>query len=103
MQDTGRLLLVFGVLLAVIGGAYGQYGGVWAHDAATGKIAIDPVLGRISFPANQLRRRPPLVTFHYGFSAEMGGGEYARASTFDADPTATNIRLPSFEKTTSRV
>ena len=44
------------------------------------KIAIDPVLGRIAFPADQAA--PPLVTFHYGFSANMGGGEYSRLSSF---------------------
>jgi hypothetical protein len=58
--------------------------GAWAHDAATGQIAIDPVLGRISFPGDKLQATPPLVTFHYGFSAAMGGGEYARAETLDA-------------------
>jgi hypothetical protein len=70
-------------------------GGAWAHDAATGRIAIDPVLGRISFPADQLQLTPPLVTFHYGFSAEMGGGEYERASSFDADLTqTTTVNMP---------
>jgi hypothetical protein len=71
-------------------------GGAWAHDALTGLIAIDPVLGRISFPDDQLQSTPPLVTFHYGFSSEMGGGEYARASTFDADLTQiTTLHTPA--------
>ena len=30
------------------------------------------------------RAEPPRVMFHYGFSAEMGGGEYDRTATFDA-------------------
>lgn len=42
------------------------------------KIAIDPVLGRIAFPDDQTE--PPLVTFHYGFSTGIGGGEYNRLS-----------------------
>jgi hypothetical protein len=53
---------------------------IWAHTPVD-KIAIDPELGRISFPAGQepdgLR-----VTYRYGFSAEMGGGEYGREETF---------------------
>lgn len=73
--------------------------GAWAHDGATtGKIAIDPVLGRISFPDDKVpsTSAPPLVTFHYGFSAEMGGGEYARAATFDADLTQiTPVHMPA--------
>ena len=53
----------------------------WAHDQSQ-KIAIDPVLGRVVFPADL--DAPPLVTFHYGFSANMGGGEYDRVASFDA-------------------
>jgi hypothetical protein len=58
--------------------------GTWAHmPKPTGKISIDPVLGRIAFPAAQIQA--PLATFHYGFSADMGGGEYERAASFDAE------------------
>lgn len=39
-------------------------------------IAIDPVLGRVAFPDDQTET--VLVSFHYGFSANMGGGEYSR-------------------------
>lgn len=53
----------------------------WIHTPPAGKVAIDPVLGRIAFADPQAE--PPLVTFHYGFSDDMGGGEYDRADTFD--------------------
>jgi hypothetical protein len=56
-------------------------GGSWAHTPPAGRIAIDPVLGRIAL--GNAQAQPPLVTFHYGFSADMGGGEYDRADTFD--------------------
>lgn len=55
----------------------------WAH-MPLDRIAIDPVLGRIAFPSNQPPPREVKVTYHYGFSAEMGGGEYGRAKGFDA-------------------
>lgn len=59
-------------------------GTTWAHTPpAAGKVAIDPVLGRIAFgdaPAS-----PPLVTFHYGFSANIGGGEYDRRDSLDEE------------------
>ena len=42
----------------------------------TDVIAIDPVLGRIAFPRDQTHQ--VLVSFHYGFSANLGGGEYNR-------------------------
>ena len=54
----------------------------WVHTPPAGKIAIDPVLGRIAFADAQ--SGPPLVTFHYGFSDDVGGGEYDRTATFDA-------------------
>jgi len=46
----------------------------WSGPA--GKVAVDPVLGRIAFPADT---DVPLVTFHRGFSANIGGGEYVRS------------------------
>lgn len=55
----------------------------WAHQPPD-TIAIDPVLGRIAFPENQPPPATVQVTFHYGFSADMGGGEYERTDSFDA-------------------
>jgi hypothetical protein len=53
----------------------------WAHaPRGTGRVAIDPVLGRVVFGDDQAE--PPLVSYHYGFSADLGGGEYNRAQTF---------------------
>jgi hypothetical protein len=60
-------------------------GGAWAHTPAAGRIAIDPVLGRIF--CGDPQAAPPLATFHYGFSADVGGGEYDRAATLDAQAT----------------
>jgi len=58
------------------------FGTTWAHTPPNMLVAIDPVLGRISFRDAQME--PPRVVFHYGFSAAMGGGEYERTPTFDA-------------------
>jgi hypothetical protein len=57
-------------------------GTTWAHTPPNAPVAIDPVLGRISF--RDAQTEPPRVMFHYGFSAAMGGGEYERTPTFDA-------------------
>jgi hypothetical protein len=57
-------------------------GTAWTHTPPKSLVAIDPVLGRISF--RDAQASPPRVTFHYGFSAAMGGGEYERTPTFDA-------------------
>jgi hypothetical protein len=56
-------------------------GGGWAHTPVPpGRVRVDPVLGRLAFGDNQAT--PPLVSYHYGFSADLGGGEYDRVATF---------------------
>lgn len=43
------------------------------------QVAIDPVLGRMTFPAESLSDDAVIeVNYSYGFSADMGGGEYPR-------------------------
>lgn len=59
-------------------------GDAWAYTPPDRKIAIDPVLGRIAFPEALPETARVLVTYHYGFSAEMGGGEYDRAASLGA-------------------
>jgi hypothetical protein len=56
-------------------------GNTWAHTPPVTPVAIDPALGRLVFRDPQVTA--PRVTFHYGFSAAMGGGEYERSNTFD--------------------
>jgi hypothetical protein len=50
----------------------------WAHQPAPGSglVAIDPVLGRLAF--SDAPASTPLVSFHYGFTIAIGGGEYER-------------------------
>ena len=59
-------------------------GGTWAHRPPD-QTAIDPVLGRIAFPENQVPPDTVLVTFAYGFAQAMGGGEYDRTDTLTLD------------------
>ncbi len=53
-------------------------GAAWAHVPAAGMYAIDPVLGRIALAPDVPVPDELLVTYHYGFSAGIGGGEYVR-------------------------
>ncbi len=54
----------------------------WAHTPVPyGTITIDPVLGRIAFPES-LSPKSVQTSFCYGFSADMGGGEYSRSESF---------------------
>lgn len=48
-----------------------------------GYVAVDPQRGRMAFTEQQ--EGDVLVTYHYGFSTEMGGGEYERPLTNPSD------------------
>ena len=50
----------------------------WAYVPRHQQVAVDPVLGRLAFPPNQLPRKGVRVSYRYGFPANLGGGEYAR-------------------------
>ena len=65
---------------------------VWAHQPA-GKIAIDPVLGRIAFPLTSPPLAAPVVrvSYQYGFSAPMGGGEYDREASFASETVDVTV------------
>lgn len=52
--------------------------GGWQYRPPPGYIAVDPERGRIVFPPSQLPKKGVRVNYHYGFSDEVGGGEYAR-------------------------
>lgn len=62
----------------------------WLNQPGDGKIVIDPRSGRLVLPTSILPGPGNAVTvsFHRGFSAAMGGGEYARAATFAVAPNA---------------
>jgi hypothetical protein len=51
----------------------------WRYRARRKQVALDPALGRIVFPVGQLPKRGVWVTYHYAFSADLGGGEYDRS------------------------
>jgi hypothetical protein len=56
----------------------------WHYRAHRDQLGADPVLGRIVFPAAQLPRHGVWVSYGYGFSADMGCGEYHRTLTAPA-------------------
>jgi len=60
----------------------------WGHEAFAavhGKILLDPARGRAVFPANPEPGTQWVATFHDGFSANLGGGEYERARSLGAN------------------
>jgi hypothetical protein len=53
----------------------------WNRPRPAGKVAIDPVLGRLSFPGAKAPERVR-VSYRYGFSDDLGGGVYERQASF---------------------
>jgi hypothetical protein len=68
-------------------------GPVWAHVPADDTFAIDPELGRVALPGNASDPADVQVTYHAGFSADMGGGEYERRSSFSMQDS-TPVQVP---------
>ncbi|HLO34244.1 MAG TPA: hypothetical protein VK249_34175 [Anaerolineales bacterium] len=61
-----------------------------AYQPKEGYVAVDPALGRIVFPPSQLPKAETEVhvSYYYGFSADIGGGEYDRSLS---RPAATEL------------
>jgi len=71
-----------------------DHNGTWAN-LPDEHYAIDPILGRLALPEPLPADSHLRVTFHYGFLADIGGGEYARNVTTPQDTVlvkATSIQ-----------
>jgi len=63
----------------------------WHYRPASGRLAVDPVLGRIAFPHGHSPRKHVWVSYQYGFSTDIGGGEYDRPLSQPAGATVTRV------------
>ena len=71
----------------------------WAHDNygwpdGVKFILLDPMLGRVVLPAD-LAKEPPRITYHYGFSHDIGGGEYNRIASLAGLAADESTPVPS--------
>ena len=53
--------------------------GDWSYTPQEGRVAVDPERGRIAFNPREAPAGGVRVSYHYGFCADIGGGEYHRA------------------------
>jgi hypothetical protein len=67
-----------------------QANGQWGC-TRKGRIAIDPLLGRIQFASDLAAPRTLRVNYCYGFPADIGGGPYDRSPNL---PALTGTALP---------
>ena len=62
-------------------------------------VAVDPVMGRIAFPERQWPEHGVWVRYHYGFSMDMGGGEYERSLSQPAEAKRYGVGRQQEHKT----
>lgn len=72
----------------------------WAYRPLPGQVAVDPQLGRIVFPPGQSRKQAVRVSYSYGFSADIGGGEYDRSLS---QPTDAKVYPVGAQQTDTRI
>ena len=74
----------------------------WQYAPPPKHIAVDPVLGRFAFPLDQdqLPKKGVHVLYHYGFSADIGGGEYARPIL---DPSPREVEKADADDSTKTI
>jgi hypothetical protein len=63
----------------------------WRYLPRRGTVAVDPVLGRIAFPTQHAPKNGVWVSYRYGFSADLGGGEYDRPIAEPAGATVYRV------------
>jgi len=64
----------------------------WHYQDDKDKVAVDPVLGRFVFPKSYQSRKHVWVSYRYGFSADIGGGEYDRPISQPEDAEVYRVR-----------
>ncbi len=63
----------------------------WHYQPRKGQVAVDPELGRIAFPPRHVPKHGIRVCYHYGFGADLGGGEYDRPISQPAGATIYRV------------
>ncbi|AIF82573.1 hypothetical protein NTE_00492 [Candidatus Nitrososphaera evergladensis SR1] len=66
----------------------------WQSPAAGDVVAIDPARGRISLPQNA---DEVVVSYYYGFSGKVGGGQYGRQDQTESMPQPRRFRIAQRE------
>jgi hypothetical protein len=72
----------------------------WSYRPLPNQVAVDPQLGRLKFAPGQARKQAVSVSYSYGFSTEMGGGEYERP--LRAPPGAAVYQVGNLPGSTAR-
>jgi len=72
----------------------------WGYQPQAGQVAVDPQLGRMTFPQGHQRKQAVWVSYCYAFSAGIGGGEYDRTLS---EPPAATVYLVGVNEASQRI
>ncbi|MER6349819.1 hypothetical protein ACWC10_03925 [Streptomyces sp. NPDC001595] len=61
----------------------------WRYRPRRGRVAVDPVLGRLALPSGTAPDHGVRVTYHHAFAGDLGGGEYPRPESAPSGTTTT--------------
>jgi hypothetical protein len=91
----GKLLNPYEIEVANLSGADGSWANLPLASSAYAAV-VDPELGRIALPPPTPGKALPKVEvfYHYGFNADMGGGEYPRSDSFIVEDPAFVFPFP---------
>src|SRR5262249_2017629 len=90
LENAGAPISAAGLRVCTLSGDDGPRTNV---PAAGDPLCIDPELGRVAIPPGGPTQLT--ATYHYGFMADLGGGEYPRTATFTGAPAQTVARVPA--------
>jgi hypothetical protein len=65
----------------------------WAQPANPNVVGVDVALGRMAFGSGFVPAKSVVVDYHYGFSADLGGGPYQRAAWLERRDGVTVIEV----------
>ncbi|MEL7357776.1 MAG: hypothetical protein AAFN40_14555 [Cyanobacteria bacterium J06560_6] len=86
-----------------LSGPPGEPNSSWQPPTESGKVAIDPVLGRLALSTVPTNPESVRVSHAYGFSADIGGGPYSRIGTIESIFQAPDIWTIGVSKTDTAV
>ena len=98
IYSGGKLLSPYQIQVCNLSGPDGS----WANLPSSGPyaVAVDPELGRLALPPTTTGSTPEAeVSFHYGFNADLGGGEYSREQTFVVQDESHVLPFPDTQST----
>jgi len=92
----GQFVNPYQIQVADLAGSDGSWANMPSPSAPTPyAVIVDPELGRLAVLPSSTGATPTVnISYYYGFNADLGGGEYPRADTFNVRNEASVFPFP---------